>query len=332
MAEWPIIGHEWAVRQLQIAVEHDEVPHALLITGPESVGKMTLGRTLAAALLCKGPEKERPCGTCIACRKLASGNHPDLMLVEPEEKGGSLKIEQIRVLERFLALTPNESAHKVALISSFEHATIGAANALLKTLEEPPAFAYLILLAGDTDNLLPTIVSRSQQINLRPLSHKAVEGALIERWRVLPDEAEHLARISGGRIGWAVQAATDADYHQRMENALVTLLSLMRQDLPSRFDTARELARDPTRLAEVLEYWLAGWRDVLLMQTGNAGDIMYREHREALADIAQRVDLHATIGIIKALEASQEALQRNANTLLLTENLILDLPDLGRSG
>ena len=133
MTKWAVIGHDWAVRQLQTAVAHDEVPHALLITGPESVGKTTLARTLVAALLCQLREGDRPCSTCLACRKLASGNHPDFMMIAPEEQGGSLKIDQIRSVERFLTLTPNESTHKIALINNFERATIGAANALLKT-------------------------------------------------------------------------------------------------------------------------------------------------------------------------------------------------------
>ena len=120
MKPWPVVGHQWAVRQLQTAIERDEVPHALLISGPDNVGKMTLARLVAGTLLCKGQSDERPCGVCLACRKLASGSHPDFMPVEPEAEGGALKIDQIRAVERFLALTPNESARKIALINAFE--------------------------------------------------------------------------------------------------------------------------------------------------------------------------------------------------------------------
>ena len=327
MKPWQIVGHTWAVRQLQSAVEHDEVPHALLISGPDNVGKMTLARLVAGALLCKGPHDERPCGTCLACRKLASGNHPDFMLVEPEEEGGALKIDQIRAVERFLALTPNESPRKIALIGAFERATIGAANALLKTLEEPPAYAHLILLAQDADVLLPTIVSRSQQIVLRPLATATVEQALHEQWNVPAEQAAHLARISGGRMGWAIRAATDAAYHQRMEDALALLLNLMHQDLPTRFDTAQALARDASaNVGETLEYWLTGWRDVLLIQTGNAGRAIHQQHHTALTQIAQHIALPVTIDTLKALEGCQEALQSNANAQLALENLLLNLP------
>lgn len=325
--QWPVVGHDWAVRQLQLAVARDDVPHALLFTGPESVGKMTLARVLTATLFCTGTENARPCGTCLACRKLDSGNHPDFLLVTPETRGGSLKIDQIRAVERFLALTPNESAHKVALIEGFGQATTGAANALLKTLEEPPAYAHLFLLAQDADLLLPTIVSRSQHLALRPLSRAVVEEALVERWHVPAEQAGYLARVSGGRMGWAVRAATDPDAQQRMSDALAMLIALLGQDVPSRFDVAQTLARDADiELDEVLEYWLTGWRDVLLMQTENGDDVTYLKHRDALSRIAQRVSLDATVAAIKALENCREALRRNANTQLQVENLVLSLP------
>jgi len=209
MKTWPVVGHQWAVQGLRHAVARDEIPHALLITGPASVGKHTLAQQLVAAMLCQA-DNDKPCGTCLACRKLRSGNHPDYMVVEPEGSTARLKIDQIRPVERFLALTPKEGARKVVLISDFERATIGAANALLKTLEEPPFYAHLILLATDADLLLPTIVSRSQQIGLRPLPSRLVAEALVSEWLVEPGLAERLARISGGRVGWAVRAATHA--------------------------------------------------------------------------------------------------------------------------
>ncbi len=327
MKPWHIVGHEWAVRQLHTAIERDEVPHALLISGPDNVGKMTLARLIAGALLCKGQTDERPCGVCLACRKLASGNHPDFMPVEPEEEGGALKIDQIRAVERFLALTPNESPRKIALIAAFERATTGAANALLKTLEEPPGYAHLLLLAQDADALLPTIVSRSQQIVLRPLATATVEQALREQWNVPAEQAAQLARISGGRMGWAIRAATESTYHQRMEDALALLLNLLDQDLPTRFDTALALTRDTSaNIGETLEHWLTGWRDVLLIQTGNAERAIHQQHHVALTQIAQHVSLPATISTLQALEGCQEALQRNANPQLALENLLLNLP------
>jgi len=328
LSRWPVIGHAWAVEQLQQAVARHELSHALLITGPESVGKRTLALTLAKSLLCTAEAPERPCGVCSACRRVDSGNHLDLLLVDPEAAGKGVKIGQIRALGRFLSLTPHAGQHKITLVSALELMNPNAANALLKTLEEPPSYAHLILLARDADTLLPTIVSRTQHFPLRTLSDATIQRALVEHWDVAEAEAQRLARLSGGRLGWAVQAITHPKHLRRAEESLQLLLDLLRSDLPTRFQTAQELAGDTVSLAQSLEYWRTGWRDVLLLQTDNAAAITYLEHREALAEIAARAPLETTTTVLQSLSAAQKSLQRNANTRLLVETLLLDLPEI----
>ncbi len=326
--DWPFVGNTWAVRQLQQAVTRDELSHALLITGPDSVGKRALARILTAALLCQAPVEQRPCGTCLSCRKLESGNQPDFMLVEPEQKGKALVVKQIRDLERFLKLTPIESVCKIALVNDFEQANESAANALLKTLEEPPSHVRLILLALDADLVLPTIVSRSQQVNLRPTTPQKIAEALVARWDVEPETAQRLARLSGGRMGWAVRAATDPAHLETQTSALQLLFDLIRQDLPTRFEAAETLAKDSAQFAETLEYWRIAWRDVLLLQTEADDAVTYQEHRETLASLAQRQPLPATLALLKTLASAQAALRRYVNARLLAESLMLELPGL----
>lgn len=328
MKEWPVVGHRWAAQQLRHALGTGEVPHALLITGPESVGKYTLARQLVAAMLCRADPEERPCGQCLSCRKLVSGNHPDYMEVVSSDRTAHLRIEQIREVERFLSLTPNESSCKIALIGDFERATTGAANALLKTLEEPPAHVHLILLATDADLLLPTIVSRTQQLVLRTLPTQEVESALISMWGVEEERAGHLARLSGGRIGWAVRAAADPEAATPMETAVEALALILYEDLPSRFARAQDLARDSAVLAETLEAWLTFWRDVLLEQTGNVGALVNLEQLELLVSVGKAVDVTTTLRVLTELEEAQEAVLANANAQLLVENLLLELPSL----
>ena len=322
MTDWPILGHQLAVRQLQQAVSQDNVPHALLITGPENVGKMTLAHTLAQAMLCTADE-DRPCGVCRACRKVAAGHHPDLLVISPEGPRGKLKIEAIRAAEQFLALTPHESRHKLVLVEHFEQATIGAANALLKTLEEPPGYAHLVLLAADSESLLPTIVSRTNQIALRPLPVPLVEQALQSRWHVPAAEAERLARISGGRIGWAVRAVDEPEHLQQMEAAIAQWLALMSSHLPEQFAALKDLSRSDTDLRQMLAYWLIGWRDVLLLKTQAEAPLTLQEHRAALEQIAERVTIRQITALIERISAAQALLQRNVNAQLLLETLLL---------
>lgn len=322
---WPVVGHQWAVQRLRQAVVRDEIPHALLITGPASVGKHTLTQQLVTAMFCRA-DTDKPCGTCLACRKLRSGNHPDYLVVEPEGATARLKIDQIRPVQRFLALTPKEGARKVVLISDFERATIGAANALLKTLEEPPSYAHLILLATDADLLLSTIVSRSQTIVLRPLSNRLVAEALVSEWLVEPGLAARLARISGGRMGWAVRAATHAETYGQMQTALELLVEILGQDLPTRFERAKALVGGHAALPETLEYWLTFWRDVLLLHSQNDAALMHIELRQTLEAVAGATDMERTVQVLSALEHAQSALLSNANKQLLVESLLLDMP------
>lgn len=329
MSDWGMIGYGWAVRKLQKAVASGNLAHALLITGPESVGKHTLALSLAQALLCETPDVfQRPCGSCSSCRRVISGNHPDLRLVEPETEGRGVRIEQIREVESFLALTPNEGMHKIALISAMELMNPNAGNALLKTLEEPPAYAHLILLATDADTLLPTIVSRAQHLPLRPLDTAVIARGLIERWGVTEEQGWRLARLSGGRMGWAVRAIGDATHLRDMETAIEQLCALCKADLPTRFEIAQGLAQKSAHLAQMLEYWRLGWRDVLLLQHEKSEEIMFLEYRSALEDLALRIAVEETTRVLHALTDAQANLLRNANSRLLMETLLLEWPQL----
>lgn len=332
MENWGIIGHEWAVHLLRHALEEGELSHAYLFTGPPGIGKGTLARALAAALLCQ--EENRPCGSCRSCRLVASGNHPDLFWIQPESEAGRLKVEQVRELQRHLALTPNMASYRVAVLDRFEQATPSAANALLKTLEEPPEFVILILLAPDTDSLLPTIVSRCQIVPLRPIPMPQVAHALQTRWGVEPEKARLLAHLSGGRLGWAVQAVTEPELLQRRLQWVEKMVAMLQAPLLERFLHAAELARDPEATQEALAIWLGWWRDVLLL-AGGAEENRGREEslltnldqRARLEEIAQRFTPAQIAARIRAIQAAMDRLRRNANVQLTLEALLgFDLP------
>jgi len=323
---WGIVGHEWAVRSLKQAVVSESISHAYLLTGPPGGGKTTLARTLAAALLCQAEAEKRPCDDCRACRLIASGNHPDLHIIESEHIGASLKIAQVRELQHQLALTPVESVWRIAILRRFEEATTSAANALLKTLEEPPSYVVLAILADDADLLLPTIVSRCQQIPLRPLSVALVQQALAEQWGAEPKKAELLAHLSGGRLGWAVRTLGDEKALQRRERRLDALDQLVGAPIVERFRYAETLARDPVATQETLDLWIGWWRDVLLVAADADASLTNVDRLNGLRDHARRFGWAQSSAVVEALRSAAKKLKQNANPRLTLEVLMLDLP------
>ena len=322
-----MVGHHWAVSALQRAVITDNVSHAYLVTGPPGVGKTTLALKLAAALMCGDEDVERrPCGACRACRLVASRNHPDLHMVESEHVGASLKIDQVRGLERALTLTPVEARRQVAVLRRFEEATTSAANALLKTLEEPASHVVLVVLAGEPDLLLPTIVSRCQHVPLRRLPVTLIEQALVERWGVGAKEAALLAHLSGGRLGWAVRTLEGDNALRERAKHLDDLDGLIEASVTRRFRYAERLARDPVATREVLEVWIGWWRDVLLEASEAEAPVTNVDRAAQREDYARCFGVDTSSRVIKALRDALDKLQRNANTRLSLEVLMLDLP------
>ncbi|MCP5073636.1 MAG: DNA polymerase III subunit delta', partial [Rhodobacteraceae bacterium] len=163
---------------------------------------------------------------CRTCRLIELGRHPDIRMVEPEVSGRgklTLKIDAIRQLQQDLNLSAYEAKVKVAILTRFDAATAGAANAFLKTLEEPPSKVMLILTATEADDMLPTISSRCRTLHLRPLSTDLIEQSLAVRWQVKADEAHLLAHLAAGRLGWAVQAVGDVAVLKNRATHLATL-------------------------------------------------------------------------------------------------------------
>ncbi|NIV31549.1 MAG: DNA polymerase III subunit delta', partial [Anaerolineae bacterium] len=270
--------------------------------------------------------QESPCGACRACRLVATSNHPDVHVVQSERVGARLKIEQVRDLQRQLALTPVEGHWRVAILRRFEEATTSAANALLKTLEEPPSYVLIAVLASDADRLLPTVVSRCQQVPLRPLPTAVVQQALVERWNAGAEQAELLAHLSGGRLGWAVRTLNDRAALQRRVQRLDDLDRLLDASSAQRFRYAEKLARDPAATQETLDLWIGWWRDVLLLAADTDAPLTNVDRRSTLRDHAHRFEVAGSAAVLEALRSAADRLQRNANPRLTLGVLMLDLP------
>ena len=315
---WQTVGHDWAVALLERALATGHAAQAYLLTGAPNIGKTHLARELAAALNCTGPEA--PCGQCWACTHTVQGTHPDVVIVEPD--GAHVKIDQVRSVQHDLALSPYQGRRRVAIISDFYLATTEAANALLKTLEEPPAHAVLILTATDASLLLPTIVSRCQVLALRPASVQQIERVLVDRWQVREDRAQLLARLSAGRVGWAIRAAQDPAILAERQQHLETLLGLLQRGRAARIAAAERLgSRDD--LPDIIRLWQAWWRDVLLVQHNCEDLVANVDCADALRLWAARSGPNAARAALREAETALKRLEQNVNPRLAVEVMLL---------
>lgn len=329
---WDILGHEWAADMLQRHIATGGLRHAYLLTGPRGVGRRTLALRFAQAVNCtNSPQLGIPCGECRACRQIERMQQADLTVVQSEAEGASLKVDQVRDLQRALSLAPYESAYRVALLLRFEEATEGAQNALLKTLEEPNPKVLLLVTADDPDNLLPTIVSRCELLRLRPMKLDQLENVLVESRSLEQEKARLIAHVAAGRAGYAFRLAEDEDLWAMRDawvNDFFTLLSSnKRARLAYSESKARGRERAETRLdlRDGLTHWLSLWRDVLLVVTGSETPLTNVDREEEIQRLAAEVNEKRAADLVRRLEHSFTRIAV-ANLQLMLDNLLLEWP------
>jgi len=326
---WDMLGHEWAVGVLKQHVAGGGFRHAYLFTGPQGVGRRTLALRLAQALNCpQPPAPGEPCRQCRTCEQIENMQHPDLAVVQAEQVGGTLKVDQIRELQHSLSLSPYQAQYRVALLLRFEEAHISAQNALLKTLEEPPDKVVLLLTAESAESLLPTVASRCELLRLRPLPLETVQSGLQERWGLPAEEAQLLAHLSGGRPGYALRLHQSAALLEQRRIWLDDLHQLLRSKRVQRFAYAEKLAREKEKRRDALNTWLSLWRDVLMCASGSAVPLVNLDRAGEIEELAGRCGPQQAFAAVSALLRTLDLLERNVHPQLCIEVLLLDLPYL----
>lgn len=335
---WNIFGHEWAAALLERHLAAGELRHAYLFTGPPGVGRRTLALRFAQAINCaRPPAPGEPCGACRLCLQTWQMQQADLSVVQPETEAAAIKVEQVRELQRALALSPYEARYRVALLLDFQQATASAQNALLKTLEEAPARVVLLLAANTPESLLPTITSRCEILRLRPAPLARLTLALQQRLGISAADARLLAHLSGGRLGCAMRMHGDPHLLEQRQAWLDDLRALLSASRRERFAYAESITRGrdrlalKTNLAEMYQVWLSFWRDLLLVAAGSTAPLVNLHLQSELHDLIADVDIAAARACAAGLEQALDRLDANLNMQLLTEVVLLDWPRLARS-
>lgn len=338
---WSVWGHVHATDTLSRAVETDRVRHAYLFGGPAGVGKRTVAREFAKALTClERPSGGSPCGRCRSCRKIDRGVHPDVQVFDLAAqtaatagkgtgKNTSLTIETVRSLCATAVLRPVEGKWRVIIVDDAESMGEAAQEALLKTLEEPPSFAVIVLLASDAELLLPTVRSRCQTIDFALVPRGVIERGLIARG-VASGEAALLAGAAGGSPGWAVRASTDPKM-LAARNAIVERALEWVVDAPGgRAITALKLAdtfsKRRTDVFADLETVLGIWRDALLLKADVPAGMIHVPHADRLSRAAASWSLAQVHTALRSVRQCIADLEANVRPRLAIEAMVLQWP------
>lgn len=247
-----VLSQRPAKALLESALKKERLAHSYLFCGPKGVGKRTTALAFIYHLFCVS-SAESPCGECLGCRKLKKGVHPDLMTISPEKR--DIRIDTIRSIERFIRFSPLEAPYKVILMERAEKMNPEAGNALLKSLEEPPTYAFFILLTENPKHLLPTIISRSQIVRFHPLPKETIRQYLVTARGYEEQMAETLAELSSGSLGRALEMAERGLLEEL--NAFVKTLQGSSEGM--RFKVAERLSRLDKETLELFLYLLSFW-------------------------------------------------------------------------
>ncbi len=328
-----IRNQETAVRRLTGLLRSGNIPHAFLFTGIDGIGKKKTALTFAGALNCQRVDEQGvaeddavvPCGKCRPCKKIASGHHPDIIVVAPEKS--RIKIAAIRDLGRMLAVKPYEARQRVVIIDQAQAMNPKAGNALLKLLEEPPRKTFLILTAGNTYSLLSTVVSRCQQVKFKPIPEHSVVTHL-EKKGVPHEEAAILGKLANGSFGKADSLA-DTDWVNRRQ----WILQVIEPQDAGKKDSGQAvrslafseiLARDREAILDTLEFMKSWFRDLAVVRA-DSDRVVNKDQLDRIRQTARRYRTPRLLSKIDVLEAAQKNIEANANIRLTLDVMMMNL-------
>lgn len=326
MISWQdIYGHEQIKADLQLLLQEKKLPHALLFSGIDGIGKLLTAKILAKSLLCANFKKHNaPCGYCKSCKMFDEQSHPDYYFLEPEGKTRKLiKIEQIRQMQSQIALSPYLSDKRVVIINDAQYLNDTAGNSLLKTLEEPVGEVFFILITSNKDMILSTILSRCMKIYFAPLTYMEVARALQQQMDITEDKAKIIARLSGGSILKARQFIDDdaLALRQRALNCLQEDFSI--KEIWSFIDDLSNWDRD--KINEIMSHLQMLLRDLLLMKVNQNINIIYNQ--DIKEDLLKVQNKYSEVNLLTKLALVEDILKRlnsNADIKLILQKFILD--------
>jgi DNA polymerase III subunit delta' len=318
-----VIGQEKAIQILRNIINNKRINHAYLFTGKEGVGKKTLAFEFAKALNCQHVEGDS-CNNCIVCKKIDHFNHPDVRFVDFEEESNLIKIEQIRELQRDISYKPYESQWKIYIIDHAEWMTQEAANSLLKTLEEPPVYSIIILLAEETDKILTTVISRCQKINLGDISREKLKEYLLknssERERV-----ELISRLANGSMGRAIELLNNNEFLNIRQELFNFLLDLPSTDTLNIFNNVNKLVDLLNSGFPLFDLLISWYHDIIIYKHRNSDELINYDYQQGIKSQFKIYTIEELISIIRLLNNISFYINHNVRKDLALQVMLLKI-------
>ncbi len=322
-----IIGQEQLKEHLQNAIATKKVSHAYIINGERSSGKEFIARIFAMALQCERGEIE-PCGECHSCKQALSNNQPDIVYVS-HEKPNTIGVEDIRAqINGDIAIKPYSSPRKIYIMNEGEKMTVQAQNALLKTLEEPPEYAVILILTTHVEALLPTILSRCVVLNMKPVSDALVKKYLMEELAVPDYKANICVAFARGNIGKAKLLASSEEFEKVRDEAITLVKYINDMEVNEIVKAIKKITEYKFDVNDYLDILSAWYRDVLLFKaTKDVNSLIFKEEIQQIMRVSDRSTYEGIEMIVNALQQAKRRLEANVNFDLTMELLLLTIKE-----
>ena len=324
-----ILGNDLMKEQLQHAVETGQLSHAYLVTGEKGMGKKTFARALSLMLFCerRGQQSEA-CMECPSCKKVLSGNHPDVIYVT-HEKPDSISVEEIRSqLIDTVGIRPYEGKRKLYIVDEAEKLTVQAQNALLKTLEEPPEYITILLLVSDTRPLLPTVLSRTVKVAIKPRTDSQIREYLTAHYDVPKEQMDVCVAFAMGNLGRAIDLLTNEEFAEWYHYVMRLCRNIRKMDsaeISAEAAKIREKCPDLQEMLSLLQLW---YRDLMMYKvTKDMNGLVFGAERKALMELASVSSYEGIESIMEDIETCSVRLKANVNPELALELLFLNMKE-----
>jgi len=321
-----IVGQKEIVDSLRNSIASGRVGHAYIFSGPKGIGKKTMARIFTGLLLCEKSDGAERCGECPPCLLFDSGSNPDFKEINPADS--SIGVDDIRDMQSDIIIRPLYSNRKVYLITDADRMTVQAQNCLLKTLEEPPSYAVIILTSSNYDVLLETIRSRAVNYNFKKNSFEEVKEFLKTNIKLEDKPIDFIASYADGIIGTALKLAASDEFTGIRDKTIDMIIKLSDSKLASVFDIYKFFDENKSYIETVLDIMVLFYRDLIMVKKEQSGHILINsDKKDIILNSARRFSLRKLLSNIEAVETANKYLRQNANFQLTIEVMLMKIQE-----